>query len=142
MSHTEAGPVDINKLVESMDLDICLGYLSLVNGINGAILYSREGLVMASGEETQQSHFIEAPYFLANFLESQAQCKMLGMGSLDHAVTFVDNRFHLILNLELMDLFFLVVTGTMGSFELFKFRIERGAQAISRLLHQRGYIRS
>lgn len=142
MSHPEAGPVDINKRVDSNDLDECLGYLSLVNGINGAILYGKEGLVIASGEETQANHFVEAPYFLANFLESQAQCKMLGMGSIDHTVTFIDNRFLLIINLSQTDLFFLVVTGTMGSYELFKFRIERGAQAISRLLHQRGYIRS
>lgn len=142
MSLPESGTMDINKLVESRDLDDCLGYLSLVNGIKGAILYSREGLVVASGEETQQNHFMEAPYFLANFLESLAQCKMLGMGSLDHVVSFVDNRFHLIINLEQKDAFFLVVTGTMGSYELFKFRIERGAQAISRLLHERGYIRS
>jgi predicted regulator of Ras-like GTPase activity (Roadblock/LC7/MglB family) len=113
-----------------------------VNGISGAIIYSREGLVVAKGAETQESLFIEAPYFLANFLESLGQCRMLGMGPLEHAVSFVDNRFHLIINLAQSDLFFLVVTGTRGSYELFKFRIERGAQAISRLLHERGYIRS
>ncbi len=132
----------INKLVESRDLDGCLGYLSLVNGISGAILYNREGLVVASGEDTHESVFIEAPYFLSNFLESLGQCKMLGLGPLDHAVSFVDARFHVILNLEHANLFFLVVTGTRGSYDLFKFRIERGAQALARLLHERGYIRS
>ena len=142
MSKSESGPMHINKLAESRDLDGCLGYLSLVNGISGAIVYNREGLVVASGEDTHESLFIEAPYFLANFLESLAQCRMLGMGPLEHAVSFVDNRFHLILNLEQSNLFFLVVTGTRGSYELFKFRIERGAQAIARLLHERGYIRS
>lgn len=142
MTKSEAGPMDINKLVESGDLDECLGYLSLVNGINGAVVYSHEGLVIATGEETQQSLFIEAPYFLANFIESLKQCRMLGMGALDHSVSFVENRFHLIINLELSNSFFLVVTGTRGSYELFKFRIERGAQAIARLLHERGYIRS
>ena len=133
---------DINKRVDSRDLDTCLGYLSLVNGITGAVLYSAEGLVVASGEDSHESVFIEAPYFLAQFLESLSKCKMLGMGSLESTVSFVENRFHFILNLAKSDRFFLVVTGTRGSYELFKFRIERGSLAIVRLLHERGYIRS
>jgi hypothetical protein len=141
MSKIESGPVHINKLVESRDLDACLGYLSLVNGIQGAILYNREGLVMGFGEDTHETLFIEAPYFQAGFLESLDRCAMLGLGPLDHVVTFTENRFHLTINLELSNLFFLVVTGTRGSYELFKFRIERGAQAIARLLHARGYLR-
>ena len=142
MNKTDASPMDVNKLAESRDLDGCLGYLSLVNGITGAMVYSREGLVVATGEETQHSLLIEAPYFVANFLESSSQCRMLGMGPLEHVVNFVENRFHLVINLEQSDLFLLVVTGTRGSYELFKFRIERGAQAISRLLREHGYIRS
>jgi predicted regulator of Ras-like GTPase activity (Roadblock/LC7/MglB family) len=142
MNKSEAAPTDINKLVESRDLDQCLGYLSLVNGITGAILYSREGLVVAWGEDTQQNHFIESPYFLANFLESLAQYRMLGMGPLENAVSFSEHHFNLILNLGQLDLFFLVVAGTRGSYDLFKFRIDRGALAIARLLHERGYIRS
>jgi hypothetical protein len=141
MSKTESGPMHINKLVESRDLDGCLGYLSLVNGISGAILYNREGLVVGWGEDTHESLFIEAPYFLSGFLEALERCKMLGLGTLDHNVTFTENRFHLIINVEQSNLFFLAVTGTRGSYELFKFRIERGAQAIAHLLHARGYIR-
>ncbi len=141
MSKIESGPIHINKLVESQDLDGCLGYLSLVNGIQGAALYNREGLAVGFGEDTHESLFIEAPYFLAGFMESLERCAMLGLGPMDHAVTFTENRFHLIINVELSNQFFLVVTGTRGSYELFKFRIERGAQAIARLLHARGYLR-
>ena len=141
MSKIESGPVHINKLVESRDLDGCLGYLSLVNGIHGVVLYNREGLVMGFGEDTHESLFIEAPYFQAGFMETLERCAMLGLGPLDHVVTFTESRFHLIINVELSNLFFLVVSGTRGSYELFKFRIERGAQAIARLLHARGYLR-
>jgi hypothetical protein len=141
MNKIESGPVHINKLVESRDLDGCLGYVSLVNGIHGAILYNREGLVVGFGEDTHESLFIEAPYFQSGFMESLERCQMLGLGPLDHVVTFTENRFHLIINVEQSNLFFLVVTGTRGSYELFKFRIERGAQAIARLLHARGYLR-
>ena len=141
MSKIESGPMHINKLVESRDLDGCLGYLSLVNGIHGAVLYNREGLVVGSGEDTHESLFIEAPYFQAGFLESLDRCAMLGLGPLDHVVTFTESRFHLTINVELSNLFFLVVTGARGSYELFKFRIERGAQAIALLLHARGYLR-
>ena len=94
-----------------------------------------------SQEDTHESLFIEAPYFLAGFLESLERSAMLGLGRMDHAVSFTESRFHLIINVELSDQFFLVVTGTRGSYELFKFRIERGAQAIARLLHARGYLR-
>ena len=141
MSKIEAGPVHINKLVESQDLDGCLGYLSLVNGINGAILYNREGLTVGFGDDTHESLYIEAPYFLAGFLETLDRCQLLGLGRLDQDVTFTEARFHLIINIEQSNQFFLVVTGTRGSYELFKFRIERGALAIARLLHARGYLR-
>lgn len=141
MSKIESGPMQINKLVESRDLDACLGYLSLVNGIHGVILYNREGLVMAWGQDSHESLFIEAPYFVSSFLENLERCRMLGLGSLDQVVTFTQNRFHLILNLELADRFLLVVSGNRGSYELFKFRIERGAHAVAQLLHARGYLR-
>ena len=141
MNKIESGPLHINKLAESRDLDSCLGYLSLVNGITGAVLYSREGLVVGSGENSQESLFVEAPYFLCGFQETLEQCKMLGLGPLDHQVTFTESRFHLIINLGQLSLFFLVVTGARGSYELFKFRIERGAKAIAQLLHERGYLR-
>lgn len=141
MSKIESGPMHINKLVESRDLDGCLGYLSLVNGIHGAILYTREGLVMGWGEDSHESLFIEAPYFVSSFVENLERCKMLGLGPLDHIVTFTESRFHLIINVELANQFFLTVSGTRGSYELFKFRIERGAHALAQLLHARGYLR-
>jgi hypothetical protein len=131
----------INKLAESQDLDSCLGYLSLVNGIDGALVYNHEGLVVAVGENTLENLPIEGPYFLSNFLENLRQCKLLGLNPLDHQVVFSDHKFYQIINLERTGLFFLMVTGTRGSYELFKFRIERGAQAVAHLLHERGYLR-
>jgi hypothetical protein len=134
-------PVHVNKLVESQDLDGCLGYLSLVNGIDGALMFNHEGWVMAEGENTLESVRIEAPYFLANFLEILRQCRLIGMDSLEQQVAFNREKFYQVLNLGRGDRFFLVVSGTQGSFELFKFRIERGAQALVQLLHERGYLR-
>jgi hypothetical protein len=112
-----------------------------VNGIEGAAVYSREGLVVAAGADSGESLFIEAPYFLSNFLEGRRQCRELGLGALDHQVSFTDTRFHEVTALGKAEALFLVVSGTRGSYELFKFRIERGAQAVARLLHERGYLR-
>lgn len=137
-----ATPVEINKLAESRDLDACLGYLSLVSGIDGAIVYSEEGLVMAAGENTLESLFLEAPYFLGNFQETLRNCRDLNLAAPLTQVTFGDLRFHQIINLERSGRFFLMVTGTRGSYELFRVRIDRGAQAVSHLLHERGYLRS
>lgn len=136
-----SSPVEINKLAESRDLDACLGYLSLVNGIEGAAVYSYEGLVVAAGAESSQSLFIEAPYFVANFVEGLRQCRELGLGMMDHQVSFTETRFHEVISLGRSGVFYLVVAGTRGSYELFKFRIERGAQAVAQLLHERGYLR-
>lgn len=141
MTRTGASPMEINKLAESRDLDGCLGYLSLVNGIDGAAVYSYEGLVVAAGADSSQSLFIEAPYFVANFVEALRQCRDLGLGMLDHQVSFTDGKFHEVTCLGKTGVFYLVVTGARGSYELFKFRIERGAQAIAQLLHERGYLR-
>lgn len=141
MTRAAASPMEINKLAESRDLDGCLGYLSLVNGIEGAAIYSYEGLVVAFGADSGESLFIEAPYFLANFMEGLRQCRELGLGAMDHQVSFTDARFHEVISLGKSGVFFLVVTGTRGSYELFKFRIERGAQAVAQLLHERGYLR-
>lgn len=141
MTRAAASPVEINKLAESRDLDQCLGYLSLVNGIEGAAVYSYEGLVVAAGADSSQSLFIEAPYFVSNFVEALRQCRDLGLGMLDHQVSFTEGRFHEVISLGKTGVFYLVVSGTRGSYELFKFRIERGAQAIAQLLHERGYLR-
>jgi hypothetical protein len=141
MTRTANSPMQINKLAESRDLDGCLGYLSLVNGIDGALLYSREGLVVAAGENTLESLHIEAPYFLANFLEFLRQGRLLGLGVMDQQVAYGEQKFYQIINLERLDRFFLVVSGALGSYELFKFRIGRGAQAVSQRLHDRGYFR-
>jgi predicted regulator of Ras-like GTPase activity (Roadblock/LC7/MglB family) len=141
MTRAAASPMEINKLSEARDLDACLGYLSLVNGIDGAAVYSYEGLVVAAGADSSQSLFIEAPYFVANFVEALRQCRELGLGALDHQVSFTDTKFHEVISLGGNGVFHLVVSGTRGSYELFKFRIERGAQAVSQLLHERGYLR-
>ena len=121
-----AAAVEINRLSESRDLDACLGYLSLVNGIDGALLYSREGLVVAAGGNTLESLHLEAPYLLANFCDSLEHCREVGLGRLSHQVTFSELRFHEVINLEKSGRFFLVVTGTRGSYELFRVRIDKG----------------
>lgn len=141
MTRAAASPMEINKLAEARDLDGCLGYLSLVNGIEGAAVYSYEGLVVAAGADSSQGLFIEAPYFVANFVEALRQARELGLGMLDHQVSFTDTKFHEVIRLGKSGVFYLVVTGTRGSYELFKFRIERGAQAVAQLLHDRGYLR-
>ncbi|HLP40626.1 MAG TPA: hypothetical protein VK465_03890 [Fibrobacteria bacterium] len=141
MTRPSVSPMEINKLVESRDLDACLGYLSLVNGIDGAAVFSAEGLVVAAGADSLENLFIEAPYFLSGFLDTLCQTRGLGLGSVDHQVTFTDTRFHEIISLGRADAFFLMVAGTRGSYELFKFRIERGAHAVTRLLLERGYLR-
>lgn len=141
MNKLKSSPMQINQLAESPDPDSCLGYLSLVNGIDGAMVFNHDGLVVAVGHNTLESLPIEGPYFLSGFLENLRQSHLLGLGPLDNQVLFSDQKFYQIINLERANLFFLVVSGTRGSYELFKFRIERGAQAVAHLLHERGYMR-
>lgn len=141
MKRSSLSTVEINALAESRDLDGCLSYLSLVNGIDGAVLYSREALVVGAGQDTLGGLFVEAPYLLDAHFESAARLRSLGLGCLDFQVHYTDEKFHLIVNLNKQDGFYLVVSGTRGSFDLFKFRIERGAQAVVRLLQDHGYLR-
>ncbi len=133
---------DVNKLLESQDLDDCLGYMSLVNGIDGAILFDQQGWVVAVGEDTQETLRIEAPYFLFHFQEILRCFVELGVEPLESQLTLGGAKFHLALNLERENRFFLVVSGTRGSYDLFKYRVERGAQAVGGLLRGRGYFRS
>ncbi len=126
-------------MVDSHDLDTCLGYLSLVNGMDGAVVYSQECLVVAMGENTQESMLIESPYFLDRYLANLRQFKDLGFGALESQIVFSDNKFYQIINLDAGCRFFLMIAGTKGSYELFKLRIERGAQAVAQLLQAKGY---
>ncbi len=134
-------PMSINNLVESQDFDQCLGYLSLVNGIEGALLFSPEGLIMAKGENSSAELMIYAPYLLSNFLASIQQLSRVGLHFMESQVTYSDEKFYQIINLGRSNLFFLMISGTKGSYDLFKFRIERGAQAIVQLLHAQSYLR-
>jgi hypothetical protein len=133
---------DINKLLDSTDPDLCLGYLTLVNGIDGAILCSRDGWVVAAGENTLENVLIEAPYFLSQFQESLDRLDTLGLDRLDSQIAFNEQKFYLILNLERSNRFFLVVSGARGSYDLFKYRVERVAHALADLLRSRGFFRS
>lgn len=137
-----ATAADINKLLESNDLDACLGYLSLVNGIDGALLFNHEGWLMAAGEDSVESLHIQAPYFLFQFQETLRYLGELGEEPLESQIALGNQKFFLALNLEKENLFFLVVSGARGSYDLFKYRVERGAQALGGLLRGRGYLRS
>ena len=129
-------------LLESQDLDACLGYLSLVSGIDGALLFDQDGWIVGAGEETRETLRIEAPYLLHPFQELLHRFGALGLEPLESQLVFGDEKFHLTMNLERKNRFFLVISGSRGSYELFKYRVERGAQAIGGLLRDRGYFRS
>jgi predicted regulator of Ras-like GTPase activity (Roadblock/LC7/MglB family) len=138
---SEKSAVHINKLVESQEFDDCLSYLSLVNGLDAALLYNHDGLVMAKGEDSREELGLEAPYLLYHYQEMMAQLIEVGMPRLDHQVTYAGDRFVLIQNLERSGRFFLVVSGTKGSYDLFRIRCDRAANAIGRLLHDRGWLK-
>jgi predicted regulator of Ras-like GTPase activity (Roadblock/LC7/MglB family) len=131
----------INKLAESQDLDDLLSYLSLVNGIDGAILYNAEGWVMAKGEETRTNLEIEGGYLLYHLSESIRELAAVGVDPIEYQVTFTGERFLLVINLEKAGRFFLLVSGAKGSYDLFRIRCERAAQAVSRVLRGRNWLR-
>ena len=133
---------DINKLLESQDMDACLGYLTLVNGIDGALLCGQDGWVLAHGENTLEGMRIETPYFLYQFTETLARVETLGLEPLESQIAFGGQKFYMILNIARSNRFFLVVSGARGSYDLFKYRVERVAQALADLLRDRGYFRS
>ncbi len=133
---------EVNRLLEAAEPSACLGYLSLVNGIDGAVLFDHQGWAMATGEETTENLLLEAPYFLFHFQEVLRNFQELGLEPLESQVAFGGAKFYLVLNLERESRFFLVVSGARGSYDLFKYRVDRGAQAIVGLLHGRGYFRS
>ncbi len=134
--------MDINRLVDSPDFDACLSYLSLVSGMDGAVLYNAEGWVVALGENTSASVTLEAPYILSAFQESLVNLGRLNLPPLENQISFAGGKFYLIVNLDRSSQFFLVVTGTQGSYDLFKIRVDRGAKALVGLLRGRGYLRS
>jgi len=133
--------VDIDRLLESKDFDECLGFLSRISGIDAALLYNHEGWVMAAGEETHEDTRIEAPYLLNQFQETLRHFKNLGLGPMEQSLVLGGQKFHLVVNLDRTGLFFLVVSGVRGSYDLYKHRVERGVQALGDLLRKRGYLR-
>lgn len=137
----DRSPANINKLGESQELDDLLSYLSLVNGIDGALLFDAEGWVLARGEETSTKLEIEAPYVLYHFQECARQLVALGSAPLDNQVAYLGERFFLVQNLERAGRFFLLVSGAKGSYDLFRIRCERAAQSVSRVLRERGWLR-
>ena len=137
----ERSVVHINKLVESQELDDCLSYLSLVNGLDGALLYNDDGLVMGVGEESEAQLGTFAPYILYHYQEMMGQLSEVGMPALNHQVSYAGDRFVLVQNLENSGKFFLVVSGTKGSYDLFRIRCDRAATALSRILHDRGWLK-
>ncbi len=132
-------PAAINGMVDSRDPDDVLGYLSLVNGIDGAILYNREGLVVAFGEDTHRAMFAEGPYLLSGYIESLESMEESGFGIIQSQVNFGVDRFYQIFSLDHSKSFFLMVSGTRGSHELYRIRMERACQALSCLLRDNGF---
>lgn len=143
MARTEAerSAAHINKMGESQELDDLLSYLSLVSGIDGALLFDAEGWVMARGEETRTNLEIEGCYVLYHFLESMRALSAIGASPFDHQVTYSGDRFLLVYNLEKAGRFFLLVSGAKGSYDLFRIRCERAAHTVSRVLRERGWLR-
>lgn len=137
----DRSPANINKLGESQDFDDILSYLSLVNGIDGALLFDAEGWVLARGEETDTNLEIEGPYVLYHFQECAGQLAGLGSAPMENQVTYLGERFFLVQNLERSGRFFLLVSGAKGSYDLFRIRCERAAQSVSRVLRERGWLR-
>ncbi len=142
VNKTPVTAAEINKLLESGDMDECLGYLSLVNGIEGAVLCDQEGWVLASGENTSINVFMETPYFLYYFQESLKQLNSLGLEPLDSQIAFGGQKFYMVTNLNKLNRYFLLVFGARGSYDLFKYRVERVTQAVTSILRDKGYFRS
>lgn len=138
---TERSAAHINKLGESQEPDDVLSYLSLVNGIDGALLMDAEGWVLARGEETRTNLENEGCYVLYHFRESMRALSELGAPPADHQVTYLGDRFLLVYDLEKAGRFFLLVSGTKGSYDLFRIRCERAAHTVSRVLRERGWLR-
>ncbi len=136
-----APAAEIDRLLESRDFEGCLGYLSRVSGIDSALLYNHEGWVMASGDESHEEAFIEGPYLLSQFQETLRHFKNLGLGPMEQSLVMGGQKFFLVVNLDRTGLFFLVVSGVRGSYDLYKHRVERGVQALGALLRERGYLR-
>jgi|GEM_PF-1625484 len=143
MAQAEAdrSAMDINKLAESADLDDLLSYLSLVNGIDGALLLDEQGWVVARGEETHIYLETEGAYLLYHYLDCARQLAGLGAPVMDHQVAYLGDRFLLVQNLEKTGRFFLLVSGAKGSYDLFRIRCDRAAGAVSRVLRDRKWLK-
>ncbi|MEN9355632.1 MAG: hypothetical protein RL318_2957 [Fibrobacterota bacterium] len=116
------------------DLDVLCGYLSLVDGINGAALLGTDGLPIGRGADSQEDFDKGAPWILQSQLDAEEFAQNHDLEIPDEYHSFTSSRFWLCRRIGSS---YLVVHGTRGSLELFHGRIDRCAQMILQALKQR-----
>lgn len=116
------------------DLDILCGYLSLVDGIDGAALFGVDGLPFGRGADTQVDFDTMAPWILQSQLDAEEFAGNHGLDIPEEHQSFTPSRFWLCRRIGSS---YLIVQGTRGSLELFHGRIDRCAQMINQALKQR-----
>lgn len=118
----------------SDDLDTLCGYLSRVDGIDGAVLLGQDGLPLGWGVDSAPEFDIGAPWQLQSLLDSLEFSLAHGLEPPEEVLTMTTSRFWLCRSVGSS---YLVVQGTRGSLELFHGRIDRCAQMILQALKQR-----
>ncbi len=116
------------------DLDTLCGYLSRVDGIDGAVLLGTDGLPLGWGAESSADFDLGAPWQLQSLLDSIEFAQSHGLELPEEQLTMTSTRFWLC---RTVGSSYLIVQGTRGSLELFHGRIDRCAQMILQALKQR-----
>jgi hypothetical protein len=116
------------------DLDTICGYISQVDGIDGALLLGPDGLPLGWGVQTSEECELAAPWLLQSLLEAKEFALAHGLEAPDEQQSFSSTQFGLCRQVGSS---YLVVQGTRGSLELFHGRIDRCAQMILQALKQR-----
>lgn len=126
------------NMVYDEDLDVTCSYLTSVNGIDGAGVFDDEGLLWASGADSVPAFFEQAPWLVELLRDGRDFRGRTGGHSPQNLVLFDDASFWFCAKLH--DLFYYVVVGSRGSYELFKGRIDRCMQMADQALKERRFI--
>lgn len=126
--------IPIGQIEWSDDLDVLCGYLSQVDGLDGALLLDGEGLPLAWGANSTPETTELAPWLLQALLESRDFSEAHGMEPPEEQLSFTPLRFQLCRRIGSS---YLVTQGARGSYELFQGRIDRCAQMMDQVLRQR-----
>ncbi len=118
----------------SDDLDRICGYLSRVDGIDGAVILAQDGLPLAWGEESGEEFDAGAPWMLQNLLDAIEFCTIHAIDPVEEQLSLSTTRFWLCRKIGSS---YLIVQGAKGSYELFQGRIDRCAQMALQALRQR-----